>query len=511
MPSRRSRAGASAHGGPGIGVGGPAYNPSSEFAWDDARPDALSLLRRCPPLGPRDTDFSVTAGLQPALLAALLDARAEAGSASALFAITPTGREAEALRTALAALVPAAEILEFPAWETLPHERLSPSAETVGKRIHALRRLRGWTGERPLIVVGAVRAALQPLASDLADLEPVTLTLGGRGVGLTELTERLPHLAYARVDMVTRRGEYAVRGGILDVFPPTAEHPVRVDFFGDEVDAMRMFSVADQRSLPDEVRTVELPASRELLLGPAVRQRAAEMVHEFPSLSGMLAKIAEGIPVEGMESLTPALVDRLVPVTAFLPKDAAVAVISPERVASRAVDLAETNREFLTAAWSAATAGAQAPIDLAAGDFLTLNALRETADGRPWWTFTSFQTGPDDEGGREEDGYVRVRGEAVPVAQGARRSTTSPPGSAPAGRSRSPRRAPACSSAAATCSRSASSLVASSTSSPRTPSPGSPTSFRRASTPASSRRTPSSPSSASGSSSAAPPATTPAR
>jgi transcription-repair coupling factor (superfamily II helicase) len=366
---------------------------------------------------PRDTDFSVTAGLQPALLAALLDARSEAGSTSALFVITPTGREAEALRTALAALVPDAEILEFPAWETLPHERLSPSAETVGKRIHALRRLRGWTGERPLIVVGAVRAALQPLASDLADLEPVTLTLGGRGIGLTELAERLPHLAYGRVDMVTRRGEYAVRGGILDVFPPTAEHPVRVDFFGDEVDAMRMFSVADQRSLPDEVREVELPASRELLLGPAVRQRAAEMVHEFPSLAGMLAKIAEGIPVEGMESLTPALVDRLVPVTAFLPKDAAVAVISPERVASRAVDLAETNREFLTAAWSAATAGAQAPIDLAAGDFLTLNALHETADGRPWWTFTSFETGPDDEG-REEDGYVRVRGEAVPVAQG---------------------------------------------------------------------------------------------
>ncbi|MCU1569430.1 MAG: mfd [Naasia sp.] len=365
---------------------------------------------------PRDTDFSVTAGLQPALLAALLGARAEGGSGSALFAITPTGREAEVLRGALAALVPDAEILEFPAWETLPHERLSPSAETVGKRIHALRRLRGWTGERPLIVVGAVRAALQPLASDLADLEPVTLTLGGRGVGLTELAQRLPHLAYARVDMVTRRGEYAVRGGILDVFPPTAEHPVRVDFFGDEVDGMRMFSVADQRSLPDEVRSVELPPSRELLLSPSVRQRAAEMVHEFPSLAGMLAKIAEGIPVEGMESLSPALVERLVPVTAFLPENAAVAVISPERVASRAVDLAETNREFLTAAWSAATAGAQAPIDLAAGDFLTLNQLHATADGRPWWTFTSFEAGPD--GGQEEDGYVRVSGEAVPLSQG---------------------------------------------------------------------------------------------
>ncbi|WP_210506934.1 transcription-repair coupling factor [Naasia sp. SYSU D00057] len=367
----------------------------------------------------READFSATAGLQPALIAALLDARRQAGDPAALFAITPTGREAEALRTALGCLLPEAEILAFPAWETLPHERLSPSAETVGQRIHALRRMRAWDGSRPLVVVGAVRAALQPLASDLADLEPIVLTLGGRGAGLTELAQRLPQLAYARVDMVTRRGEFAVRGGILDVFPPTAEHPVRVDFFGDEVDAMRLFSVADQRSLPDEVREVELPASRELLLGPAVRQRAAEMQHEFPSLAGMLAKLAEGIPVEGMESLTPALVDELVPVTAYLPAGAAVAVVSPERVASRAVDLAETNREFLTAAWSAATAGAQAPIDLAAGDFLTLNQLHATADGRPWWTFTSFESGPEDDAAAvEEAAYVRVRGEAVPVAQG---------------------------------------------------------------------------------------------
>ncbi|MCU1437897.1 MAG: mfd [Naasia sp.] len=370
----------------------------------------------------RATDFSVTAGMQPALLTALIEQRRAAGAPPALFAVTPTGREAEALRSAFSCLLPDAEILAFPAWETLPHERLSPSAETVGTRINTLRRMRDWDGVRPLIVVGAVRAALQPLASDLTDLEPVVLTLGGRGVGLTEVSGRLPELAYARVDMVTRRGEFAVRGGILDIFPPTAEHPVRVEFFGDEVDGMRLFSVADQRSLDDEVREIELPASRELLLGPAVRQRAAEMLHEFPSISGMLAKLAEGIPVEGMESLTPALVDRLVPVTSYLPAGAAVAVLSPERVASRAVDLAETNREFLTAAWAAATAGAQTPIDLAAGDFLTLNQLRDTAGDRPWWTFTSFAMGPDDEPVDEAalvlDEYLRVRGEAVPVAQG---------------------------------------------------------------------------------------------
>jgi transcription-repair coupling factor (superfamily II helicase) len=170
-----------------------------------------------------------------------------------------------------------------------------------------------------------------------------------------------------------------------------------------------------------------------MLLSPAVRQRAREMQHEFPSLAGMLARIAEGIPVDGMESLAPALVDRLVPVTHYLPAGAAVAVISPERVASRAISLAETNREFLSAAWNAATAGAEAPIDLESGDFLTLGALRDSvkysAPGQPasthaWWTLSSFQAAPSDDQllpeHRELDDLltVRIQADAVPSFQG---------------------------------------------------------------------------------------------
>lgn len=342
----------------------------------------------------RSADFSLVDGLRAPLLAALLGARK---GPEALFAIVATGRDSESLRDALAATVPDAEILEFPAWETLPHERLSPSAETVGKRVRALRRLHEWQVDQsqdkhPIIVVASVRAALQPLAPGLDALEPVTLTQGGRGYNLDELSRDLVALAYTRVDMVTRRGEFAVRGGILDVFAPTDDHPVRADFFGDELEQLRYFSVSDQRSLNAEVTSVELQPSRELLLTDAVRQRASEMQHEFPSLSTILAKVAEGIPVDGMESLAPALVDRLVPVTDYVPADAAIAVISPERVASRAVSLGETNREFLAAAWNAATAGAEAPIDLDAGDFLSVMELREAAGERAWWTFSSFDS-----------------------------------------------------------------------------------------------------------------------
>ncbi len=397
----------------------PALSRASTFA------DALEHANR-------SADFSLVDGLRAPLLAGLL---AEREGPQALFVIVATGRDSESLRTALPCLLPDAEIVEFPAWETLPHERLSPSAETVGRRIHALRRLQQWQTDaaasgrssaeasaspRHLIVVASVRAALQPLSDNLTSIAPLGLVAGARGYDLAALAAQLVDLAYTRVDMVTRRGEFAVRGGILDVFPPDADHPVRVEFFGDELEQLRPFSVADQRSLPTPLERVELPPSREMLLGPEVRQRAREMLHEFPSLTQMLAKIAEGIPVDGMESLAPALVDRLVPITHYLPADAAIAVLSPERVATRAVSLVETNREFLSAAWNAATAGAEAPIDLDAGDFLSLNGLKDAAGARSWFTFSAFDSGA------QPDVPEPVGGQAA-THRAALESTGSPP------------------------------------------------------------------------------------
>ena len=381
----------------------------------------------------RSADFSLVDGLRAPLLASLLKVRAgKSSTPQALLAIVATGRDSESLRSALACVMPEAQVVEFPAWETLPHERLSPSAETVGKRIHALRIMQRWQQDptHDLVIVASVRAALQPLADNLTSIEPLALTAGGRGYNLAGISRQLVDLAYSRVDMVTRRGEFAVRGGILDVFAPVAEHPWRVEFFGDEVEQIRQFSVADQRSMDAFVPMVELPPSRELLLSDAVKQRAREMQHEFPSLSQMLAKISEGIPVDGMESLAPALVDRLVPLTHYLPTDAAIAILAPERVASRAVSLVETNREFLSAAWNAATAGAEAPIDLDSGDFLSISALRDAAGPRNWWTLSSFDSGAAERETpaqvetaatselRDGDHYIRIDTTTVPTFQG---------------------------------------------------------------------------------------------
>ncbi len=379
--------------------------------------------------GAANADFSLVDGLDAPLLAALLERRRGADRGNVLLVIAPTGRRAESLGPALSAVLPGARVMQFPAWETLPHERLSPSPETVGQRLAVLRAIAASDGSEPIVVTASVRAALQPLAAGLTDLAPVELAVGGRGHDLGAVIERLVELAYHRVDMVSRRGEFAVRGGILDVFAPIADHPYRIEFFGDEVEQIRPFSVADQRSLPEEVASVVLDASRELLLTDAVRARAARLKDDFPGIRGMLEKMAEGIPVEGMESLTPALVDRVVTLVDYLPERTAVALLDPERSVTRAVTLSDTNREFLEAAWSAATSGAQTPVDLGAGDFVTLPLLREAAEARGdvWWTLSAFDSGAADAAAEglldidvalQASAVVRVPGAGVPSFQG---------------------------------------------------------------------------------------------
>ncbi|WP_174150218.1 transcription-repair coupling factor [Microbacterium halophytorum] len=376
-----------------------------------------------------DAELSCASGLDAPLLAALLERRRAAGHPPALLAIAPTGRRADALGAALASLMPDATVLDFPAWETLPHERLSPSPETVGRRITALRTVAAWDGAAPLVVVASVRAAVQPIAPGLADIPSIELRVGQRALDLDDLVAGLVERAYARVDMVTRRGEFAVRGGIVDVFPPVADHPYRIELFGDEVDQIRAFAVSDQRSLPEPVERVELVPSRELLLTDAVRERALELQSSMPGIAQMLEKMAEGIPVEGMESLSPVVAGPLVSLAAYMPLGASVAMVDPERALTRALTLGETNREFLEAAWAAATGGGDAPVDLDAGDFLPISRLRDDARsaGGVWWSLSPFDTGLAEIGAELAEagdaavpmgGGHRVRADAVPSFQG---------------------------------------------------------------------------------------------
>ncbi|OMC36546.1 transcription-repair coupling factor [Mycobacterium sp. GA-1841] len=324
-----------------------------------------------------------------------------------LLVVAATGREADDLTAELRGVFGDAVAL-FPSWETLPHERLSPGVETVGARLLLLRRLAHPDDETlgpPLrVVVTTTRSLLQPMAPDVVGVEPVTFTVGAEAEFEAVIT-RLVDLAYTRVDMVGKRGEFAVRGGILDLFPPTAEYPVRVEFWGDEISEMRCFSIADQRSIPEvPVQNVVAVPCRELLMTAEVRERAAVLAAEHPthensvpgSVPDMLAKLAEGIPVDGMEALLP-LLHPVQPTTLthHLPEGAPVLLCDPEKVRTRAADLIKTGQEFLEASWSTAAVGGDAPIDIeamGASGFVPFTQAREdaVADGHPWWTLSQL-------------------------------------------------------------------------------------------------------------------------
>ncbi|WP_205475263.1 transcription-repair coupling factor [Nocardioides sp. SYSU D00038] len=357
-------------------------DPTLAEALADARDGAVPAL-----------DLTAPEGLRPFVVAGLVR------QGRTVLAVTATAREAEDLVESVGALVDPATVALFPSWETLPHERLSPRSDTIGRRLAVLRRLAhpgddATTG--PLrVVVAPVRSVLQPQVKGLGDLAPVELRPGDQ-VGLDDLVTRLVEAAYSRVDLVEKRGEFAVRGGIVDVFPPTEEHPVRVELWGDDVEEIRSFAVADQRA-HEKLDRLWAPPCRELLLTPEVRERARRLGEQHPQLVELTDKMAQGIAVEGMESLAPVLVDEMELLVDLLPRDTHVLVLDPERARRRAHDLVATSEEFLGASWAAAAGGGQAPIDLGAASYREIADVRHLANdqGKPWWTLSPF--GVDDE------------------------------------------------------------------------------------------------------------------
>ncbi|MFD2490716.1 transcription-repair coupling factor [Amycolatopsis jiangsuensis] len=346
--------------------------------------------------------------------AALAEDPGRGGAGRPVLAVTATGREADELTRTLTDLLGRGRVADFPSWETLPHERLSPRADTVGRRLEVLHRLHsGDAGLR--VVVATVRSLIQPMAPGLGSLAPIDLVVGEEQ-SFEGLLERLVELAYTRVDMVEKRGEFAVRGGILDLFGPTAQHPVRVEFWGDEVSEIRAFAVSDQRSLPGEIQRVTAPPCRELLLTPEVKARAADLATTYEAdahLAEMLTKLSGGIPVEGMEALIPVLCPgELELLTDAMPAGSHVLLADPEKIRARAADLVRTGQEFLEASWTTAAAGGQAPIDLGASAYRGLAEVARHAQDtqRAWWTLTQLTT--------EDPDVYRIGIEPAPAYRG---------------------------------------------------------------------------------------------
>jgi transcription-repair coupling factor (superfamily II helicase) len=377
--------------------------------------------------GSGERDLVAPPALRP-LVSAALAAGIGDNPARFVLAVTATAREAEDLTAALRAFLPPPSVATFPGWETLPHERLSPRSDTVGQRIAVLRRLAHPTAEGdalggPLkVVVAPIRAVLQPIVAGLGDLVPVRLAAGD-DADPEDVIGRLVDIGYARVEMVSKRGELAVRGGLLDVFPPTEEHPLRVEFFGDTVEEIRVFKVADQRSAGQAEHGLWAPPCRELLLTPAVRARAKELAGTHPGVSEILGKIADGITVEGMEAFSSVLADRMDLLLDYLPLGGVVLACDPERIRTRAIELVATSQEFLEASWASAASGGEAPVDLGGSAFQPIERIREAAAelGIAWWTLAPFGVTDDTEDAGDEGAeptMAELAGDSNPLTFG---------------------------------------------------------------------------------------------
>jgi transcription-repair coupling factor (superfamily II helicase) len=292
-------------------------------------------------IGATNATLAVATPAQAIVVAGLV----RLGSKRPVLVITPTGAAADQLAHDLEAFTGvdagAGRIDVFPAWETLPFERVSPDTSTMGHRLRLLWRLAGGSAtessKQPDIVVAPIKAVLQRLGPWRTAARPVALAKGDR-VNVEELVGQLVAMGYRRESIVEHRGELAVRGGIVDIFPSTADEPIRVDLWGDEVDRLTRFDVADQRSV-DDVSSVELFGCRELVVDPDMQKRAADLVGSAPWGRHQWERLSDGEQFDGMESWLPWLADGEELITDLLVDDALVVMIEPGRVRDRAGEL----------------------------------------------------------------------------------------------------------------------------------------------------------------------------
>ena len=266
--------------------------------------------------------------------------------------VVPSDPEAEALASDLRLFTD--DVALFPSWETLPFEHVSPNLSTMAERSEVRDRLAG--GPRGLVVVASVRAVIQRVSRCSTD--PVVVRSGAE-VAFEHLVDRLDAYGYTRTDRVEARGDLAVRGGILDVFPAQAELPVRLDFWGDQVDEIRVFSIGSQRST-DSVDELRAYPAHELRPDPEVRATARDLYGRLPWAASIWDRFAQGVRFAGMESWLP----WLAPSRCFLDEITAPAttvLLDPVRIRARATDLADEEQDLAEAL--SGTWGESYPVD----------------------------------------------------------------------------------------------------------------------------------------------------
>ena len=235
--------------------------------------------------------------------------------AISLAVICRDGPRMQQLARALEFFAPDLAVMQFPAWDCQPYDRVSPHGAILAQRLTTLARLARLTGsEKPLIVLTTVNAAVQRVPARDAVAAQALSVAPGHVVPMDSIIAWLEHNGYTRSSTVREPGEYAVRGGILDLFPAGLDQPVRFDFFGDSLESIRSFDAETQRTLLD-MRSLDLvPISEFQLVTETIRRFRMAYTAQFGAPGpddALYQAVSEGRRYPGMEHWLPLFQERM--------------------------------------------------------------------------------------------------------------------------------------------------------------------------------------------------------
>jgi transcription-repair coupling factor (superfamily II helicase) len=340
----------------------------------------------------------VPEGYDALLLGRMALAAAErSGEQPLLIHIARDDRRLEALASAIAFFTPAVKTLAFPAWDTVPYDRIGPHAEIIARRITTLSRLAITTTRKdPTVLLTTANAILQrvpPRAFVKQALRPLAV---GQRMDMNRLVTRLSQAGYQRTGTVLEAGEFAVRGGIVDLYPPGRQTPVRLDFFGDTLESIKSFDVETQRSLKAIPKLILMPMS-EIPFGPDAeshfRQAYVAMFGPSAGEDPLYEAVSNGQRYPGQEHWLPLFHETLETLFDYAP-DAAVSFdhLTDQAIAERHTQIAE-HYSARVEAREIATFGAD-PYKPVPADkmFLTETLWKAALKGKTINQFSPFET-----------------------------------------------------------------------------------------------------------------------
>jgi len=272
-------------------------------------PDIARILSAATPL----TLAAVARGAQPLILADLARAARGTGAGGRAVFVAPDEGAMRAIAEAAAFFAPELDVVEFPAWDCLPYDRASPALSVSARRLAALYRLQLSTG-KPQLLVTTINALLQRVLTPFRIRESVRKLRPGIEIGRESLVALLQRQGYSRTDTVVDAGEYAVRGSLFDIYPSGLEQGLRLDFFGDELETLRLFDPATQRSIGEVPAHLLLPASEALLDDATIkrfRTRYRESFGANATEDPLYQAVSDGRRLAGMEHWLPLLEERM--------------------------------------------------------------------------------------------------------------------------------------------------------------------------------------------------------